>query len=389
MSSLDRRKLLMLAGGGVVVAAGASAAVFAATRTPTHALEPWERAGAPAYADPRMRALSYAILAPNPHNRQPWTVALEGEDTVRIGFDAARQLPQTDPFDRQLTIGMGCFIELMVMAAAQDGYRVDLDLFPAGTSPDGLTGAPVAVARFVPDSAVEPDPLFAHVLTRRSAKGSHDTDRPVPQAGLDAMAGVARHGARVGGTVAPGEIVQWRELTANALRIEFETPRTYKESVDLFRIGKREINANPDGIELPGAPLEVLNALGLFTREAALDTSSFAYEQGIASVLGPVATSMGFVWSVTGDNSRPSQIGAGRDWVRVNLAATAQGISFHPLSQALQEFPEMEPLHTEVHDRLAADGGTVQMLARIGYGPAAGPTPRWPLESRLVEGPQS
>lgn len=389
MSSLDRRKFLMLAGGGVVVAAGASAGVFAATRTPARALEPWERAGAPAYADPRMRALSYAILAPNPHNRQPWTVALEGDDTVRIGFDNARQLPHTDPYDRQLTIGMGCFLELMVMAAAQDGHRVDLDLFPAGTSPDGLTGAPVAVARFAQDAAVERDPLFAHVLARRSAKGSHDTDRPVPQAGLDAMIRVARHGTRVGGTLAPDEIAQWRELTANALRIEFETPRTYKELVDLFRIGKREINANPDGIELPGAPLEVLNALGLFTRQTALDTGSFAYEQGLASVLGPVATSMGFVWSVTGDNSRSSQIGAGRDWVRINLAATAQGISFHPLSQSLQEFAEMEPLYTEVHERLATDGGTVQMLARIGYGPAAGPTPRWPLESRLVEGPQS
>lgn len=379
----------MLAGGGIVVAAGASAGVFAMTRTPERALEPWERAGAPAYADPRMRALSYAVLAPNPHNRQPWTVALQGDDTVAIGFDHTRQLPHTDPFDRQLTIGMGCFIELMVMAAAADGFRVDLDLFPDGPSRDGLTVAPVAIARFAPDDMVEPDPLFAHVLARRSAKGSHDTDRPVPQAGLDAMIRVARHGTRVGGTLAPDEIAQWRELTANALRIEFETPRTYKESVDLFRIGKREINANPDGIELPGAPLEVLNALGLFTRQTALDTGSFAYEQGLASVLGPVATSMGFVWSVTGDNSRSSQIGAGRDWVRINLAATAQGISFHPLSQSLQEFAEMEPLYTEVHERLAPDGGTVQMLARIGYGPAAGPTPRWPLESRLVEGPQS
>ena len=45
MSSLSRRKILMLAGGGIVAAAGASATVLALTRTPTRALEPWERAG--------------------------------------------------------------------------------------------------------------------------------------------------------------------------------------------------------------------------------------------------------------------------------------------------------------------------------------------------------
>ncbi|WP_306117247.1 MULTISPECIES: twin-arginine translocation pathway signal protein [unclassified Roseitalea] len=385
MPSLSRRKVLMLAGGGIVVAAGASATAFALTRTPRRALEPWERAGAPGYEDPRMRALSFAILAPNPHNRQPWTVELVGDDGVSIGFDQSRQLPHTDPFDRQLTVGMGCFLELMVMAAAQDGYRVDLDLFPQGASPDGLTDAPVALARFVPDKGVKPDPLFAHVLARRSAKEAHDMARPVPAEALEAMLTARRHVTAAGGTVDAADLPYWRELSRKALAIEFETPRTYRESVDLFRIGKREINANPDGIELPGAPLEILKALGLFTRETALDPGSIAYRQGMAAVMAPLDTSMGFVWTVTETNDRLAQIGAGRDWVRMNLAATAAGIAFHPLSQCLQEYEEMDELYEQVHQRLAPDGGTVQMLARIGYGPAVGPTPRWPLESRIVE----
>ena len=45
----------------------------------------------------------------------------------------------------------------------------------------------------------------------------------------------------------------------------------------------------------------------------------------------------------------------------------------------------MAGLYAEVHERLAPEGGTVQMLARIGYGPATGPSPRWPLEARIVE----
>jgi len=30
------------------------------------------------------------------------------------------------------------------------------------------------------------------------------------------------------------------------------------------------------------------------------------------------------------------------------------------------------------------DGGTVQMWARLGYGPDVGPAPRWPLEEKIA-----
>jgi hypothetical protein len=64
--TLSRRKMIGLVGGGVVLAATASAGGFLATRRPSRALSPWSAAGN--YAEPRMNALSYAILAPNPHN---------------------------------------------------------------------------------------------------------------------------------------------------------------------------------------------------------------------------------------------------------------------------------------------------------------------------------
>ena len=75
-------------------------------------------------------------------------------------------------------------------------------------------------------------------------------------------------------------------------------------------------------------------------------------------------------------------LAAGADWLRVNLAATAAGLAFQPLNQALQEFPEMKRLYDEVHRRIAPGGGTVQMLARIGYcADVIPPSPRWPLSN--------
>ena len=71
--------------------------------------------------------------------------------------------------------------------------------------------------------------------------------------------------------------------------------------------------------------------------------------------------------------------------MRAQLAATAQGLSMHPLSQALQEYPEQAPHYKAVHDLLgAADRRhTVQMWTRLGYGPSIGPAPRRGLDAHL------
>jgi len=93
---------------------------------------------------------------------------------------------------------------------------------------------------------------------------------------------------------------------------------------------------------------------------------------------------MGHLWQATPGNTRLDQINAGRDWVRLNLAATALGVGMQPLSQALQEYPEMAALYAQIHQMLAQEGETVQMLCRLGYGVAIGPSPRWPLEAKLI-----
>lgn len=379
---MNRRNFLKIAGGGVILAAG-SAGLFAATRTPTKALAPWGSAGGAAYADPRMHALSYAILAPNPHNQQPWLIKLEGDNRVSLFFNDEQDLPHTDPFDRQLTIGLGCFLELMTMAANAHGYAVDLELFPEGFSDEGLDERPVAHATFRPDASVSADPLWAQVPHRRSNKEPFDVSRKVPEQALaDVLA--APRATMAGGSIDEGDISFWRQFTSDALMIEIETPRTYKESVDVFRIGKAEVNASPDGIDFSGAMFDSMRVTGLFTRDVILDTTSVAYQQGIAAVLANTETAMGHVWLVSEGNTRLDQIATGSDWLRLNLATTAAGLGYQPLSQALQEYPEMESLYAEVHERLAPNGGTVQMLGRIGYGVDVPVSPRWPIEAKVV-----
>ena len=366
--TLSRRKMLALVGGGTILAATAGSAAFLTTRTPHRALAPWETAGG--YADPRMRALSFALLAPNPHNIQPWLVELQGEDTVVLHRDPARTLPHTDPFGRQLTIGMGCFLEQMVIAAGADGHACDLTLFPEGE--DG----PVARAVFAPGGTR--DPLADAIMERRSYKEVFDPQAVGAESDpLNAYTRVVRDEAGV---------ATLRRIATDAWVAEMETDRTLKESIDLLRIGKAEINANPDGIDLGGPMFDTLKLFGLASAEDALDRTNPNYLQAVQGMVDAVASAPAFTVSVTAGNSRADQIKAGQDWLRLNLAATSLGLKLRPVSQALQEYPEMATHYANAHKLLAPEGHTVQMLGRLGYGPDMPRTPRWPLEAKLLEG---
>ena len=365
--SYSRRKTLALIGGGTLVAAGAGGAVWANTRAPSRALAPWGEAGAP--DDHRLAALSYAILAPNPHNLQPWMVGLEGTDTATLWRDPSKALPMTDPADRQVVIGLGCFLEQARIAATMTGHAVETELWP-----DGVDG-PVAAMRFA--SGAARDPLADAIMDRRSCKEPFGPEA-LSEEDIAALAAVAD---RV--VTDPAEVEAIKAITLEAWTIEAYTPRTMKESADLMRFGRREIEANPDGIDMGGPMLEGLHLAGLLDAQSVVDPESSAFAEG-ARMYDEMLRATPAYTVIIGADGPEDRIEAGRRYLRLNLAATAAGVSLHPVSQALQEFPEMAGPYAAIHERLAPGGGTVHMLARAGYGPAVPRTPRWPLEAKML-----
>jgi len=376
-----RRKVLRFIGGGTIVAAvSGGAGCSSELGVSAAAREPWRQAGQ--YDDYRKRALSYALLAPNPHNRQPWLVRLDGSDALTFYVDLDRRLPATDPFDRQITIGCGAFLELLSIAAAEEDYRVDLALFPDGENLKTLDERPVAHIQFVA-GAGKRDPLFRQILARRSNKEIYEP-REVPSSALAALAEAARsHGmtsTSVGNTVLAAKL---RDLTWRAHVKEVTTPAANQESVDLMRIGAKEVAANPDGIELEGGMIEIAARLGIVTREALADLSSTAFKQGLELYEKMAKSARAFGWIINSNKNRADQINAGRAYARMNLKATELGLGVHPWSQSLQEYPEMRELYREIHE-LIGQGETVQMLYRIGYAERIEPTPRRGLAAHLV-----
>jgi len=376
----DRRDVLKLIGGGAVVAATAPLSGCSGVGVSQAARGPWRNAGQ--YDDPRKRALSYALLAPNPHNRQPWLVRLEGADALTLQVDPARRLPATDPFDRQIVIGCGAFLELLAIAAAEEGYRADIVAFPEGEDMKTLDARPVARVTLVA-GAGRRDLLAAHILARRSNKTVYEP-REVAAADLQALADAGRAPGITSVTTADaGLVARLRHLTWRAHVKEVTTPAANQESVDLMRIGAREVAANPDGIGLEGGMIEFARRVGIVSRANLADPTSTAFKQGLDLYEKMAMSARAFGWICNDNRSRGDQLAAGRAYLRMNLKATALGLGVHPWSQALQEYPEMAALYDEAR-ALLGGGGTVQMLYRIGYAQAIGPTPRRGLEAHLV-----
>lgn len=374
-----RRRTMILGAAGAASALVLAGGYWRVSRPLETARRPWTVDGE-AIEDDRLFALSYAILAPNPHNIQPWLIRLEGQDEATLWHDPARHLDATDPFDRQITIGHGCFLELARIAAAERGRRLAIEPFPQGADERRLDKRPVARLRFVAEPGVARDPLFAAIAERRSNKGLYEP-RPVP-----ATLAASLVGANDPVVVDPARIAPIRAAVLEGIRIEMTTPHIHRETVTFMRIGRDAVEAQPDGIALTGPMIEALLLAGQIGPAQLADPGSMAFRSGLDMQLETNGSIPALVTVVTPGNSRLDQIEAGRRYARANLMATEAGLAMHPMSQTLQEYPEMAEQLAAVHRLLGVEApARVQMLARIGY-PAdqALPAPRWPLAKHLM-----
>ena len=388
----SRRQFIRLSGGGVVLAATLGGlAGCSAFEVPASAVAAWQ--GPPADAELRRWVLAHALLAPNPHNMQPWLADLGTLGEITLRLDPQRLLPATDPYGRQILMGAGAFLELLTMAAAERGHRAELALFPDGEPGERLDRRPFARVRLLADAGTPRDALFAQLFKRRTDRRAYDPAHPPSAAEVQRLQAAAAPlplrfglagsaGGAAGAAADTTRLAAIRTIAREAWRLELTTEAPMMESMRVLRLGAAEIDQHRDGISITSPFLVALAKTGLFDRSQFPAADSQATQGQIKEFDAITASTPAYLWLVTEGNRRGQQVDAGRAYARVNLAGTAAGLAMHPNEQALQEYPAVAGPYQQIHALLDAPAPrfTVQMLARVGHLPvgvtAPGPAPR-------------
>jgi len=324
-------------------------------------------------SDIRMQVLSYAILAPNPHNKQPWIIRLTGPRSFNLYVDPERLLPETDPIHRQIHIGQGTFLEILSIAAGGLGYMADIHYFPEGMYGNTeLFNKPVASINLVKQNSITIDPLFNSLLTRHSNKREYDGYQ-LSQNNIDILQ--KAHNAHSDYPLvvkdSPKDKTQLVEVLTQAMQIEVGNKQRDMETIKMFRFNDDEVSKYRDGFSVAQAGVTGFTkfiAETFFLDREKVEKDSTEFGQQAVDMTQKISQSTDtFGWLSTPDNTRLDQIKVGRDYCRMNLQTTMMGLAQHPMSQVLQEYDDMIDLQKSFKKRFSIpESETVQMLFRLG-----------------------
>src|SRR4030042_5528944 len=310
-----------------------------------------------------MEILSLASLAPSGHNTQPWTVNIIEPNHWMIGSDKKRWLPAVDPENREMLLGIGAFIENMVLAAGTLGYSVDIKIIAKNR-----TDTDIADIRLKKDKAQE-FPL--EKLKKRRTVRSNFLGQDIKG---DDLKYISRHDTRqclvqvnsphsfyFPNNSPQGKYLQEGTIEANRAQA-FRDP-AQEELANWIRWSNKEAKQYRNG--LTPESMEIKGIAGFFVRsfydsQSALKKSF--RDQTVDVAAKQVKTCGGWLVVTRSESGIPTIISSARVFQNMLLKIRDKMIAIHPMTQILEENPWRNP---------GAKGlgltGEVQWILRLGY----------------------
>jgi hypothetical protein len=360
---------------GLFIAAFAALLLISGVFEKPRYLEPWDKSYAGRFEDPRLKLAAAGLLAANGHNMQPWLIKLDEDDPMvfYLYADGSRMTNEVDPYARQFMVTQGTFLAYVEVAGAEAGYGVDIDLFPDGEYDEGNLARSIAekpVAR-ITLAISEPlhTPLYDAIFLPDTNRGPYKADK-LSDGQLDAFRTLPMDIGLMLRICQDAEgLIKIGDYAMRGAETEANADRVMRETADIFRPNEFEKNRYRSGfsVEGQGASGTMKHVMqGLLTLFPGLNEGSSATANFINSTRTSIENTPAYVMILSAGNSRRLQVESGMLYSRIVLAANANRLAVQPLSQALEEYPEMKEVYEGIHRDYAPGGETIQMLVRIG-----------------------
>jgi hypothetical protein len=349
-------------------------------------LKPWDKEYAKSFEDPRIRLSSYGLLAASGHNMQPWKILLDKSDknVFYLYADSDRITPEVDPYSRQMMVTQGTFLEYVAIGGEKEGYDTKIDLFPEGNYDEGnltdsmkqLPVAKISLTKTALDNIALFDTMFLPDTNRSAYQKTSLTEEEINQ--LDGINSDPSLSLQI--YKDEENLNKLGEIAMEGLTVEAGVDRVMEESNVIFRSNEKQKNKYRYGFSMEGQGTKGIMKYmmqGMVTLFPSFNQGSAASDLYIKSGKTSVDNTPAYIIIKSKDNSRSSQVKSGMLYSRLIATAHNLGLVMQPLSQALEEYPEMSAVYQEIHKDYGTNGETIQMLVRIGK-----PTKDTPLSMR-------
>jgi len=349
-------------------------------------LEPWNKNYSLQYSDPRISLASVGLLAANNHNMQPWKIKLDNENPMifYLYADSTRVTEEVDPLYRQMMISQGTFLEYIKVAAEEKGWDAEISLFPEGDydesdilhSMDTMPVAKITLSKTEQIDNLLYNEIFMADTNREAYKIEQLTESQILS--LESIS--SNDNVTIKLFSEKSDLYKIGKYAIQSAEIEAGVERVMSESNAIFRANERQKNEYRYGysVEGQGSTGFMKNILqGLLTIIPSLNTGEGASKNFINYTKESVENTPSYAMIITTGNSRIEQVESGMLYSRLVLTGHSLGLVMQPLSQVLEEYPEMESPYKEFKQEYAAENETVQILFRIGT-----PTKDAPLTMR-------